>query len=166
MIKKYAFDITKFVGLILLQVLIFDNFLLFGYLNPYVYIIFILFLPSTINRSLLLLIGFILGLSIDLFNDTGGVHAAATLVIAFLRPFILRISFGLSYDYNTLNISKADFKSQLLYISLMVAIHHLCLFSLEYFNTDFFIKIVKNTLFSLVLTEVFILILVKLFRYK
>jgi hypothetical protein len=94
------------------------------------------------------------------------VHAAASLIISFLRPFILRISFGLSYDYNTLNISKADFKSQLVYFTIMIAIHHVFLFSIEYFSLDFFMKIVKNTLFSLALTEIFIIILVKLFDYK
>jgi len=107
-----------------------------------------------------------LGLCVDLFNDTGGVHAAATLIISFLRPFILRLSFGLSYDYNTLKISKADFKSQFLYFTIMVGIHHVCLFSFEYFSLDSFITILKNTLFSLVLTEIFIIILVKLFNYK
>ena len=152
--------------LVLLQVLILDNFLLFGYVNPYVYIIFILFLPTTINRSVLLIVGFLLGICIDLFNDTGGVHAAATLIISFLRPFILRLSFGLRYDYNTLNISKADFKSQLLYFTIIVALHHFFLFSFEYFSVDFLIKIVKNTLLSLILTEIFIIILVKLFNYK
>jgi len=166
MLKTYTLHIIKFVLLVLLQVLILDNFLLFGYINPYVYIIFILFLPTSINRSALLIIGFILGLCIDLFNDTGGVHAAATLIISFLRPFILRLSFGLSYDYNTLNISKADFKSQFLYISIMVGIHHLFLFSFEYFSSDLLIKIVKNTLLSFTLTEIFIIILIKLFNYK
>lgn len=166
MLKKSIAYTVKFILLVLLQVLILDNFLLFGYINPYVYIIFILFLPTSINRSLLLIIGFILGLCIDLFNDTGGVHAAATLIIAFLRPYILRLSFGLSYDYNTLNISTADFRSQFLYITIMIAIHHIFLFSFEYLSADLFIKIVKNTLFSLVLTEIFIIILMKLFNYK
>ena len=166
MIKKYTLYIIKFILLVLLQVLILDNFLLFGYINPYVYIIFILFLPTSINRSVLLIVAFILGICIDLFNDTGGVHAAATLIIAFVRPFILRLSFGLSYDYNTLKIAKADFKSQFLYITIMIAIHHIFLFSFEYFSLDFFIKIVKNTVLSLVVTEIFIIILMKLFNYK
>jgi len=166
MFKKYSLFSIKFILLVLLQVLILDNFLLFGYINPYVYIIFILFLPTSINRSALLISGFLLGLCVDVFNDTGGVHAAATLIISFLRPFILRLSFGLSYDYNTLKISKADFKSQLLYFTLMVAIHHIFLFSFEYFSFDLIINILKNTLLSLVLTEIFIILLVKLFNYK
>ncbi len=166
MVKKYFLYILKFVALVLLQVLILDNVLLFGYANPYIYILFILFLPTTINRSKLLLIGFILGLFVDMFNNTGGVHAASTLVISFLRPFILRMSFGLSYDYNTLNIPRADIKSKVVYFTLIILIHHTFLFGLEYFSLDQIDVIIKNIAFSFLLTEIFILIFVKLLNYK
>lgn len=140
--------IIQFIVLILIQVLILDHILFLGYINPYLYILFVLGLPINLNRTYVLLLGFALGLCIDLFNDTGGVHAASTLTIAYLRPFILRLSFGISYDYNTLNLNKTDFKEQFLYVVIMVFIHHLLMFSLEYFSINYTIEILKNTLLS------------------
>jgi len=164
--NRYLVNILKFAGLVLLQVLLLDNILLFGYVNPYVYILFLIMLPTTINRSRLLVVAFFRGLCIDIFNNTGGVHAASTLIISFIRPFLLKLSFGLSYDYNTLNLTKTDFKSLLVYISMMVFIHHTFLFILEYYSFTHLKLILKNIALSFLLTEIFIIILIKLFNYK
>lgn len=146
----------QFIVLTLIQVLILDHILFLGYVNPYLYILFILGLPINLNRVYVLLLGFALGLCIDLFSDTGGVHAASTLLIAYLRPFILRLSFGISYDYNTLKLNKTDFKEQFLYVVIMVFIHHSIMFSLEYFSINYTVEILKNTLLSGIFSSVLI----------
>mgnify|MGYP005844587191 CR=1 FL=1 len=158
--------VFRFVILVLIQVLILDHVLFLGYINPYLYLFFIIFLPTNTNRVYTLIIGFLLGLSIDLFNDTGGIHAASTLFIAYLRPVILRLSFGLSYDYNTLKLKTADFKEQFLYVLLMVFIHHLLMFSLEYFSTNYWAEILKNTLFSGIFSCLIIFIVLRLIQTK
>ena len=146
----------QFIVLVLIQVLILDHILFLGYINPYLYILFVLGLPLNLNRAYILLLSFALGLCIDLFNDTGGVHAASTLFIAYLRPFILRLSFGNSYDYNTLKLNKTDFKEQFLYVVIMVFIHHLLMFSLEYFSINYTVEILKNTLLSGIFSSILI----------
>ena len=156
--------ILQFVLLVLIQVLVLDHIMFLGYINPYIYILLIIFLPVNTNRAYTLIFGFILGLCIDIFNDSGGVHAAASLSIAYLRPLILRLSFGLSYDYKTINLSSADFTKQFSYLFLMVFIHHLFMFSLEYFSINYWIEILKNTLFSGIFSLITIFIILKLIK--
>ncbi|MGB1450762.1 MAG: rod shape-determining protein MreD, partial [Marinirhabdus sp.] len=98
---------ARFFTLVLVQVVVLDHINLFGYINPYLYIYFIVLYPFTGNRGLIILLGFLLGLTIDVFSDTGGVHAAATTFIAYARPAFLKISFGVSYQHNTVKLAKA-----------------------------------------------------------
>ena len=124
-------NIFRFIILILIQVLLLNQINFLGYINPYLYILFIIIFPFMGNKSLLILLSFILGLFIDMFGDSGGVHAAACVFIAYIRPVILKFSFGVSYEYNSVKINKVGFNQRILYISLLVLIHHLLLFSLE-----------------------------------
>jgi hypothetical protein len=149
-----------------MQVLILNNINFLGYINPYLYILFILLFPLSGNKSLLIFLGFILGLTIDMFGDSGGVHAAASVTIAYLRPLFLKFSFGVSYEYNTIKIHRTDIRNRLIYAFLMVSIHHLILFSLEVFNIDHILLILKNTLFSGIFSIVLILGTIALFSRK
>ncbi|EDM45033.1 hypothetical protein SCB49_02894 [unidentified eubacterium SCB49] len=138
----------RFIGLALLQVLVLNHINFLGYVNPYLYITFVLLFPFTGNRTLLIFLGFLLGLTIDMFSDTGGIHAAATVLIAYIRPALLKFTFGLSYEYNVIKLNQAPIKERLLYISGMVLIHHLVLFLLETFNISHILLALKSTLFS------------------
>src|ERR1035437_3272356 len=80
-----------FILLILLQVLLFNNIQFSGYVNPYVYIMFILLLPIEIPSWLLLLLSFTTGLIVDFFSGSPGMHTSATVLAGFVRPYILRI---------------------------------------------------------------------------
>lgn len=156
---KYLF---QFIVLILAQVMILDNILFLGYINPYLYIIFIILLPFKIKRLSLLLLSFFLGLTVDFFNDTGGIHAAACLCIAYLRPVFIRLSFGINYDLNTLKLNSAKLGAQLIFIFLMVFTHHLLMFSLEYFNINYSLEILTNTLYSGIFSSILIYLIIML----
>ncbi|AXT61291.1 rod shape-determining protein MreD [Aquimarina sp. AD10] len=156
--------IIRFISLILIQVLILNHVDFLGYLNPYIYIIFILLAPININKSLFLLLSFILGLTIDIFGDSGGVHAAACLVIAFFRPIALRTVFGLSYEFQTVKLSNTRFGEKLAYVILLVLTHHIVLFSLEIFNFSHILLIAKKTLFTSLFTIVITMLILVLFR--
>src|SRR5688572_12401778 len=84
-------NIIRFILLILFQVLVLDQILIHQLVNPYLYMLFILLLPFNLPRPALQLLGFLLGLTLDMFTDTMGLHAAACVFIAYLRPFILNI---------------------------------------------------------------------------
>ena len=101
-------NIIRFLGLIFLQVFLLNNINLGGYINPYLYIIFIILFPLDGNKGLLIFLSFLLGLSVDIFEDSGGIHAAACAFIAYIRPVVLKYSFGVSYEYNSINLKKAE----------------------------------------------------------
>ena len=148
----------QFVILILLQVLILDHIHFLGYINPYLYLAFIIFLPLKTNRIYVLILSFVLGLSIDIFNDSGGVHAGASVAVAYLRPLIVRLSFGINYDLNTIKLNSAKLSTQILFILIMVFVHHLIMFSLSYFSINYTVEILKNTLSSGIFSSVLIFI--------
>ncbi|MDH7445472.1 rod shape-determining protein MreD [Aquimarina sp. 2201CG14-23] len=158
--------IGRFIVLVLVQVFILNHINFLGYLNPYIYIIFILLAPININKSLFLFLSFILGLTIDMFGDSGGVHAAASIIIAYLRPVVLRSVFGLSYEFQTVKLSKVGLGERLAYVTLMVFLHHTILFSLEIFNFSHTLLIAKKTLFSSLFSIIVIMLVLVLFRRK
>lgn len=150
--------LTAFL-LIIAQTIIFNNINLFGYLNPFVYIIFIIYYPIKNDRLFFIFISFTLGLLIDIFTDTLGLHAAATVTAAYLRPFILKISFGLAYIHQIIKFKNIDFKNKLIYISLLTIVHHAVLFSLEIFNLSktlfIFDRIIMSSVFTITLCILF-----------
>lgn len=158
--------IARFIVLVLIQVLVLNNVNLFGYLNPYIYILFIILLPATLNQNRILIFSFLIGLTMDMFGDSGGVHACACLVIAYLRPLVLRFSFGISYDYQTLRFNNIPFGARLNYIVIMVFLHHFVMFALEIFNISDILTILKKTLFNGLFSALIIVCITILFSRK
>ena len=99
------FNIARFILLLVAQVVIFNNFNFLGYINPYPYILFIILYPVNGNRYGLLAASFFLGLTMDFFCNSGGVHAASCLMLAYFRPSLFKFSFGLSYEYQTVRLN-------------------------------------------------------------
>ena len=110
------------------------------------------FNPVKNNRLLFMFLSFMLGLFVDIFSDSGGVHAASAVTLAFIRPPVLKFSFGMIYEHQTIKFSNTEFGNRLIYFTIMVVIHHLILFSLEVFNISNIILILKKTLFSSIFT--------------
>ena len=146
--SKILINFLRFITLVLLQVLLLNHINFLGYINPYLYILFIIIFPLDGNRSLLIFLSFLLGLSVDFFGDSGGIHAAACVLIAYMRPLVLKFSFGVSYEYNMIKINKAPAIERITYISIMVFVHHFILFSLEIFGLSHLLLLLKSTLFS------------------
>lgn len=152
-------DILKYTGifvlLLLIQVLIMNNIGFSGYVNPFIYLLFIMLLPFEMPAWLLLIIAFFTGLSVDLFAATAGLHASATVLVAFLRPYILRvIAPREGYDKgDEPGINKNGFRWFILYAVLIVGIHHFALFYIEVFRfKHFFItlaRVILSSLFSI-----------------
>ena len=156
---KYGF---MFVALVLLQVLIFNQFQFNGYVNPYLYVLFILLLPLSTPRYMLLFLGFFLGLAVDIFSDSLGIHAAATVFIAYIRPAVIRtisISEEDRRDFPVLKQTK--FSWFLSYTAILVFIHHFILLYLEYFTfTHFF-----STLLRVFLSAIFSIFVIVLSQF-
>jgi rod shape-determining protein MreD len=148
------------IVLILLQVLLFNHIQFSGYINPYVYILFILLLPFETPGYLLLLLGFLLGLHIDIFCNTPGIHASATTFMAFLRPTVIR----LISSRDTLGTNSSPHLKQMglpwfiKYTVILVLAHHLFLFYAEVFTLKGFIFTLFRSLSSSLFTIILIIL--------
>ncbi len=147
-----ARNIFRFIVVILFQVLVMDNVMISGYMNPYIYLLFILLMPFETPRWILLLSGFALGLTMDLFTGTLGMHTAATVLVAFLRPYLLNLLASRDgYEPETFpRIHYYGFTWFLKYTLLLVLIHHLALFYLEVFQ----LKVFFSTLLRVILSSI------------
>lgn len=157
-------NIARFILLLLAQVLIFNRMDLFGFVNPFPYILFIILYPVNGNKTGLLVASFFLGLIMDMFWNSGGVHAAACLVLAYFRPSIFKFSFGLSYEYQTVKLNDSLTPERFSFILIAVVIHHFTLFILEIFKLssilDILVRTVLSTLFTII-TSIIIIYLIK-----
>ena len=155
---------ARFILLLAVQVIIFNNFNFSGYINPYPYILFIILYPVNGNKYGLLAASFFLGLIMDLFCNSGGVHAAACLILANFRPALFRFSFGLSYEYQTVRLNDVLTPERFSFILLAVIIHHLTLFILEVFTFEYFWNIVFRTIASTLFTIIICILIIYLIK--
>ena len=145
----------------LLQVLLLNNITLTELgITPYFYILFILLLPFETSNWSLLLFAFFLGLFIDMFTDTPGVHSAAAVFIAFLRPFVLKLLSGRDgYPPETSpRISWFGFTWFFKYTVILTAIHHLIYFLVLEFSFENFALTLFKVLITGFLTTILIII--------
>lgn len=156
----------RFVILIVAQALIFNNINFLGYINPYIYIIFIIIFPIKNDRITILITSFLLGLALDVFMDSGGINAAASVFLAYVRPLFLKFSFGTLYQHQTIKFSNVDIKNLIIYIALCTLFHHLILFWLEVFNISQILLIIKKVVFSSIFTIVLSTIFILLFKTR
>jgi hypothetical protein len=163
MTSLYLKNTGRFVFLVLFQVFILNNIQFYGYINPYFYVYFILLLPFVTPKWLLLISGFILGLTIDIFLNTPGINAAACVLMAFARPFVISaISSGTEYEIGERpSLKNQDMKWFVYYCVILIFIHHFTLFFLEVFRfREFF-----TTFFRVLLSSAFTFLLVMISEY-
>lgn len=135
MIITYIQRIGWFVGLALLQALILNNVHIAGYATPFLYIYFILKFSSGTSRNELMLWAFFFGLTIDIFSDTPGMNAAAVVLLAFVRPFLLRLFTPRdNLDSFVPSFSSMGISPFLKYTVTCVFVHSLALLTIEYFS--------------------------------
>ncbi len=151
------------LGLILLQVLVLRQIVIgppgLARVTAMVYPLFIMLLPMRVPREALMILGFFLGLIVDIFYDSPGVHASATVLLAFLRPTILRLieprgDYKTNQNPNIRNYGTGWFVQ---YALLLLFAHHLMYFSMEIFTPVYFWTILWKTLLALGLSFIFIM---------
>jgi hypothetical protein len=140
---------------VLIQVLVLRNLVLFDSAFCFLYIVFILLLPIELNTLALMAIGFVLGFTIDIFYDSMGLHAMATVLVAYLRNYwMATITPQGGYDSgSSATISSNGLQWFLVYALPLVFIHHLVLFFVEAAGFTLFwytmLKIVGSLLFTM-----------------
>jgi rod shape-determining protein MreD len=157
-------NIARFILLLAAQILIFNNVNFLGYINPYPYMLFIILYPVNGNKYALIAASFFLGIVMDMFCNSGGVHAAACVALAYYRPYIFKFSFGLSYEYQTVRINDVLSPERFSFILIAVVIHHFTLFLLEVFHLTFFLEILLKTVLSTIFTILICIIIIYLIK--
>lgn len=160
MVGIVANSAFRLIFLILLQALVLNNVELGGYINPYLYILFILWLPFEMQLWITLLLGFVLGFCMDIFTGTFGLHMVASVMLAYCRAFVLKIfapregyEFGLRP-----NIQDMGIPWFVTYSGILIFIHHTTLFYVETFRLSEFFPTLLRVLLSSIFTFVLVTI--------
>ncbi len=145
--------VLHFLLLIPFQVLIANHIRLFGFINPQICLLFVLWYPLNKNILGLLINSFLFGLFIDIFSNSGGINAAACLLIAYYRLPLLRFVFNdKELSLKTFKYSNYGTLPKIALIFIFALIHQLTIYSLEYFSSIYIVEIlyksVANSLFS------------------
>jgi rod shape-determining protein MreD len=164
MLNKVLANIGRFVVLVLLQGIILNDVNLWqGMAIPYLYVLFLLMLPIEIPRWAELLIGLVCGLCIDMFTNTIGIHASASVLVAFIRPIYLKaIAPRDGYEFGVRpTISDLGLSWFIKYAGVLILIHHLWFFYVEVYSFRGFF----DTLLRSVLSATFTLLLAIISQY-
>jgi len=130
----------RFIFLVFLQVLVFRQMTVgwgdFNYVHVMIYPLFILLLPIRIPDPLLIFLGFLIGLTVDVFYISYGVHASASVFLAFIRPLCLKVltprgGYNITHSPNIKNYGFVWF---LIYSSLLMFFHLLFYFTISIFT--------------------------------
>ena len=157
-------NILRFIGLVLLQIAVFDNLRFGSFVHPCVYVIFIFLMPFETSAWKLMINGFLIGFAVDVFNGTPGLNAAASVLLAYVRPFIISITTRKSdiQDKNEPSIAEMGLQWFVLYSFLLLVIHNLFLFWLEAFSIKLFGVVLLEVLLSVPISLIVIILLLYL----
>ncbi len=145
-------NITRFALFILVQVFVFNQVPpLHHLITPYIYFLFILWLPFKMGRRNVLILAFLLGFSLDCFTKTYGLHAAPCVLIAYLRPFLINLLIsqeGAESNYNEPSIKSMGFTPYFTYVVILTLLHHSFLFFLAALQSGGYFYFILKTLLS------------------
>lgn len=167
-------NIIRFALFILFQVFVLGKIPpLHQFVVPYLYFLFILWLPFKISRGALTLLGFLFGLGLDLFTKTPGLHAAACTLIAYVRPFLISLLMpkeATEIGYSEPSITSMGFVPYAVYVLVLTFLHHSYLVFLEWLhfgNFFYFLgKVFATTAISLLLILITETLFVRKAKYR
>lgn len=159
---------------ILIQVFVLNNVPPLHHLvTPYLYYLFILWLPFKMGRKSVMILAFMLGFALDCFTKTYGLHAAPCVLIAYLRPFLINLLIsqeGVESNYNEPSTKSMGFTPYFTYIAILTVVHHSLLFFLQALQMGgylyFLIKMLLSAAISLVLIFLTELLFVRKQRFR
>jgi hypothetical protein len=163
-------NIIRLILFILMQVFVLNQVPpLHQYITPYIYFLFILWLPFNIGRSSLLIVSFITGICLDFFTKTPGLHAAACVLIGYLRPFLINLLVpqrGVEFNYREPSAISLGFTQYVTYVSVLTLFHHGWLFTIQAFQFGNIFYLILKTLGSMVVSLLLITVIEIIFIRK
>ncbi|MCO4291774.1 rod shape-determining protein MreD [Solitalea sp. MAHUQ-68] len=159
MIRLIAANVFRFIFLVLFQVFFLPNLSLYNIAVPYLYVMFIILLPVNIDAFWVFVLSFLLGISIDAFSNTLGLHTAACVLMAFCRGGILSIMIPKGGEFlPEPTIRNYGFRWFFTYSAILVVIHHVFLLNIEYFRLSEFLTATSKAIISSAYTLTLIII--------
>jgi cell shape-determining protein MreD len=152
--------VLRFIVLMSIQILVLNNVQLGGYINPYLYVLFLITLPVNTPRAVLLFAALITGLTVDMFQNTMGMHASACLLLAYARPGWLKMIAprdGYEADVSP-SVKKFGMQWFVVYALVLILIHHLLLFYIEVFRFSEFFSTFLRVFLSTIVTLLLVII--------
>lgn len=151
----------RFLLLIPLQVLIANHMRIFGYINPQICLLFVIWYPLRKDITGLLLSTFLFGILLDIFSNSGGVNTAALLFISYVRLPIIKFIFN-DKDLNLKLFKYSNYGTlpKIMLILTLAFIHQFIVYVLEYFSVSYvgtiLFKTFTNTLFTTFVVVIFL----------
>jgi rod shape-determining protein MreD len=167
MSRVLIINLLRFVLLIFLQVFLLKNITLYNLSTPYLYILFILLLPFETPNLLLFALAFVLGITVDAFYNTPGLHAATCVLLAFVRVLFISITVqkdGFDNEPEP-TLSLMGFRWFFTYALVLTVFHHFFLFNLEVFRLSEIQYTLSRVVFSSIFT-VFLMLMSELLFYR
>ena len=151
-------QIGRYILVMLLQVLLFDQLQFWGVCHPYIYILCLMMMPITLPHNVDMLIGAGVGLLMDVFCNSLGVHTAACIMLMFIRPYLIG---AIVNDKDRLNeqisLRSIGMEALIKYVVILVLVHHLMVFMLAAWSWSHFGFVLLETLVSSIITCLIIL---------
>lgn len=170
MSKDFFTNAFRFAFLCLVQILVLQRISLslssFPYINIMIYPLFIFLLPFSITPTILTLLGFFLGITIDIAYDSLGIHASVTLAIAFFRPYLIKwMEPKGGYTSNSSpTVKRMGWGWFLRYAAILIGMHHFLYFSVQAFTFVYIISILLKTIIAFLLSMLFIIFTMAIFN--
>ncbi len=152
-------NIIRFIVFIALQIYLLNKIPhLHRFIIPYLYYLPLLWLPFSMKKGQLMLTGFLLGLTLDYFMMTPGLHAAACLLLAYARPFVISLlaeKNTMAFTYNEPSPKAMQWAPYMMYVFILTLLHHGYMIFLEWLSLgsfiEFLIKVISTTAISMLL---------------
>lgn len=136
---------------------------------PLIYPLILLLMPVNTPNWLSMLLGFVVGITMDMFSNTPGMHAAACVLLGYVRPYLLDLFFQQNIKElgdTTPTLFRMGFRSFLLYVVMAILIHHFFFYIIQIWSFKNFFYILFKTLLSSILSLLLILLTQLLFAKR
>lgn len=163
---EWTKQIGRYLLIMVLQVLLFDQLQLWGACHPYIYVLCLLMMPITLPHNVDMLIGAFAGFIMDIFCNSLGVHMAACILLMYIRPYLIGVIVNDKDRLNEqINLHSIGMEALLKYTVIMVLIHHLTVFSLAAWSWSHMGFVLLETIVSSTIT-ILLVIGYNVLRYK
>lgn len=157
--QKIISGATLFIALVLAQVSICNNILLFGVATPIVIIYFIIRMRVGLNINWAMTLAFAIGLVTDIFSDTLGMNSLCCTILSVLRKPVLLAYMQRDDSLGEIipTLGTLGILTYGKYLLSMVLIYCIMLFGIEYFSPLRIVDIIVAALSSTLLTFLILL---------